>query len=53
MRLAIAPLTVTFDDATRNVVHYEGRVPPMREVKGKLEAFDARVDYTTAAASCR
>jgi hypothetical protein len=53
VRLAIAPLTVTFDDATRNVVRYEGRVPPLREVQGKLEAFDARVDYTMAVASYR
>ncbi len=30
VRLALKPLTVTFDSATRNVVRYEGRVPPMQ-----------------------
>lgn len=46
VRLAIAPLQVTFDNATRHVLRYEGRVPPMREVDGKLKALDARVVYT-------
>ena len=53
VRLALKPLTVTFDSATRNVVRYEGRVPPMRGVDGKLKALDARVDYTMAAAAYR
>lgn len=47
VRLALKPLTVTFDNATRNVVRYEGRVPPMRELEGRLKPLDARVDYTT------
>jgi len=46
VRMLVAPLTVTFDSATRNVVRYEGRVPPMQLVNGKLEALDARVEYT-------
>jgi len=46
VRLAVAPLVVTFDSATRNVVRYEGRVPPMRLEGGKLRELDARVDYT-------
>ncbi len=53
VRLALMPLTVTFDSATRNVVRYEGRVPPMRGVDGKLKALDARVEYTMAAAAYR
>jgi hypothetical protein len=45
LRLAIAPLMVTFDSSSRNVLRYEGRVPPMRAEGGKLKALDARVDY--------
>jgi hypothetical protein len=45
VRPIVAPLTVTFDSATRNVVRCEGRVPPMRSENGKLDALDARVDY--------
>lgn len=45
LRLALAPLTVTFDSTTRNVLRYEGRVPPMQLQDGKLRALDARVDY--------
>ena len=44
MRLIVAPLTLTFDTTTRNVVRYEGRVPPMQAQAGKLKALDARVD---------
>jgi hypothetical protein len=46
VRLIVAPLTVTFDSTTRNVVRYEGRVPPMKPENGKLVDLDARVDYT-------
>lgn len=46
VRLVVAPLAVTFDSATRNVVRYEGRVPPMKPEGGKLVDLDARVDYT-------
>jgi hypothetical protein len=45
VRLLVAPLSVTFDAATKNVVRYEGRVPPMQPVAGKLKELDARVDY--------
>lgn len=48
VRLALKPLSVTFDKATRNVVRYEGRVPPMRQFDGRLKTLDARVDYTMA-----
>ena len=53
VRLAIAPLTVTFDNATRSVVRYDGRVPPMQHVDGKLANLDARVDYTMQARTYR
>lgn len=46
IRLAIAPLRVVFDASTRTVVRYEGRVPPMENVSGKLKDLDARVEYT-------
>jgi hypothetical protein len=50
VRLAVAPLKVTFDTATRNVVRYEGRVPPQSEKpNGKLQALDARVEHAMAA----
>ena len=44
-RLAVAPLSVSFDTATKHVLRYEGRVPPMQPVAGKLRELDARVDY--------
>ena len=53
VRLAIKPLSVTFDNATRNVVRYEGRVPPMREIEDRLTTLDARVNYTMAMAAYR
>lgn len=46
IRMAIAPLRVVFDAHTRTPVRYEGRVPPMENVAGKLKDLDARVDYT-------
>lgn len=46
VRLAIAPLFVRFDAVTRNVLRYEGRVPPMQPRRGRLATLDARVDYT-------
>lgn len=45
VRLAIAPLRFEFDAATRNVVRYTGRVPPMIIVDGKRKTLDARVEY--------
>jgi hypothetical protein len=53
LRLALAPLVVTFDSATRNVVRYKGRVPPMRMKGGTLRTLDARVDYTMNVAAYR
>lgn len=53
IRLAVAPLRVVFDASTRNAVRYEGRVPPMELVSGKLKDLDARVEYTSVATSYR
>jgi hypothetical protein len=47
IRMAIAPLTVTLDVRTKSPVRYEGRVPPMESVDGKLKSLDARVEYTS------
>ena len=47
IRLAIAPLRVVFDANTKTAVRYEGRVPPMENVSGKLKDLDARVEYTS------
>jgi hypothetical protein len=46
VRLAVAPLSMRFDDLTRHVVSYEGRVPPMVLRDGRRQPLDARVDYT-------
>ncbi len=46
VRMAIAPLKVSFNTQTRSLVRYEGRVPPMQADGGKLKNLDARVDYT-------
>jgi hypothetical protein len=44
---------VTFDPRTRQVVRYEGRVPPLRVADGQPRDFDARVDYTMVAPAYR
>jgi hypothetical protein len=49
IRMAIAPLRVTFDTANKTAVRYEGRVPPMEMVDGKATDLDARVEYTSIA----
>ena len=53
IRMAIAPLRVVFDANTRAPLRYEGRVPPMENVAGKLKDLDAKVDYTAVASSYR
>lgn len=53
IRMAIAPLRVVFDASTRKVVRYEGRVPPMESVSGKLKDLDARVEYAPTSAVFR
>lgn len=47
IRMAIAPLRVVFVASTRTAVRYEGRVPPMENVSGKLKDLDARVEYAS------
>jgi hypothetical protein len=49
IRTAVAPLRVVFDANTKLPVRYEGRVPPMENVLGKLKDLDARVEYTMVA----
>ena len=53
VRLAIEPLRVEFDSAAKHVLRYEGRVPPMQMVNGRLRALDARVEYTMHAPAYR
>jgi hypothetical protein len=53
VRLAVAPLQVVFDARTRQLLRYQGRVPPLLRVGGKAREFDARVDYTMAASAYR
>ena len=53
IRMAIAPLRVVFDANTKSPVRYEGRVPPMENVAGKLKDLDARVEYTSLAPAYR
>jgi len=53
IRLALAPLRVTFDTANKTVVRYEGRVPPMDVTSGKPKDLDARVEYTMVTAGYR
>jgi hypothetical protein len=42
-RLAIRPMTICFDDATDDVLSYDGRIPPRSPSRGTL---DAAVHYT-------
>lgn len=44
-RLAVSPLRVVFDHATRRVTRYEGRVPPKRELADRRVDLDAVVHY--------
>jgi len=45
MRMVVAPLQVVFDNTTRRVLRYEGRVPPMQTIDHKLVDLDAAVHY--------
>ena len=53
IRMAVAPLRVVFDASTKRAVRYEGRVPPMENVSGKLKDLDARVEYAPMSAAYR
>ena len=53
IRMAIAPMRVVYDVPSSTILRYEGRVPPMEVVSGKLKDLDARVDYTSIAPTYR
>ncbi|CAM8635055.1 hypothetical protein MCEMSHM24_03094 [Comamonadaceae bacterium] len=53
IRMAIKPFKVVFDANTKTPISYEGRVPPMENVLGKLRSLDARVEYTSVSTSYR
>lgn len=53
LRLALAPLQVTFDARTRQVLRYDGRVPPLHVVDGRARPLDAHVTYTARAPAYR
>lgn len=44
--LFIAPFQFDYDSSKRTIITYQGRVPPMLLVDGKLKELDARVSYT-------
>ena len=44
--LFIAPFQFDYDSSKRKIITYQGRVPPMLLVDGKLKELDARVSYT-------
>jgi hypothetical protein len=39
------PILLTFDNETRSLVRYRGRIPLKKMKDGKLKAFDAEVLY--------
>ncbi|MFY0664876.1 MAG: hypothetical protein JXQ97_09620 [Natronospirillum sp.] len=47
VRLAVPPMHLMFDAQTRQLVRFEGRVPPQDNRTDKLKALDARVEYET------
>jgi len=53
VRMAIAPMKVSFVTASKALVSYEGRVPPMRVDGLNLKTLDARVDYVMDLATYR
>jgi hypothetical protein len=53
IRMAIAPTFFEFDTATRKILEYTGRVPPLEAVEGRLRTLDARVAYRFTAADFR
>lgn len=53
VRPLLSTMRATFDRTHKNWVRYEGRVPPMQTIAGKLADLDARVEYTAVAAAYR
>ena len=50
VRRFVAPTYFYFDPATKKVLGYDGRVPPLEQVGDDLRTLDARVHYTHYAA---
>ncbi len=53
VRPFLATMRATWDAGSKTWVRYEGRVPPMQTVAGKLADLDARVDYSTVSNTYR
>lgn len=53
VRLAVAPTYFQFDTASRRILEYTGRVPPLEQIDGQLETLDARVAYSFVAPAFR
>ena len=53
MRLAVPSTAFEFDTATRKIIEYIGRVPPMEVINGGLKTLDARVSYEFKAPAFR
>jgi hypothetical protein len=53
VRLAVAPTYFQFDTASRRILEYTGRVPPLEQIDDRLETLDARVAYSFVAPAFR
>jgi hypothetical protein len=53
VRMAVPVMDLTFDTATRDVLRYEGPVPPMSGDDTNLAKLDGRVDYVHIADTYR
>jgi len=51
--MAVAPTYFQFETASRRIVEYTGRVPPMEQRGDRLRTLDARVAYTFTAPEFR
>jgi hypothetical protein len=49
LSVLVKPLRVVFRTSDRQVLRYERPVPTQLEVKGKLESFDALIEYSNHA----
>lgn len=52
-RMAVPTMHLVFDNASRKILRYEGRVPPLLSRGGKLKPLDAQVEYAFAAVEYR
>ena len=53
VRLAVAPTYFQFDSASRQILEYTGRVPPLERIEQRLATLDARVTYSFVAPAFR